>query len=528
MRRPASHAETPAYVLFNSFAFIGLFLPVTLLGFFLIARRSTRLAALWLGLASLFFYGWWDARYVGLLLASITGNYLVGRAILRARECGAREASKAWLVLGIAANLALLFYFKYADFFISTLNAALDTGLPLLHLVLPLGISFFTFTQIAFLVDTARGEAKEYDPVHYLFFVTNYPHLIAGPILHHKEVMPQFEDPRCYRVSWEDVAVGLTIFAIGLAKKVLIADEIAQYVSPVFDDTRDPHFFLAWGAVLAYTLQLYFDFSGYSDMAIGLARMFGVRFPLNFDSPYKARSVIDFWRRWHMTLSRFLRDYLYVPLGGNRLGRVRRHVNLFVTMLLGGLWHGAGWTFVVWGALHGLYLIVNHGWRALRGPAAGPAGIWAWGLTFLAVMVGWVFFRARDLSVAFDMLQGMAGLNGIVLPAGWFSASVMSTAREALTAAGAEIVPIRFVVYRDQMWWTLGLLLIATLAPNTQQIMQRFRPSIDRFRPMQGAAARWTWQPTAPWLVMIAAVLAYALLMIPQGDRVSEFLYFQF
>ncbi len=518
-------------MLFNSYAFIGLFLPITLIGFFLIARASHTLAALWLGVASLFFYGWWDYRYVGLLILSIAFNFAVGRTISRQQERNAPVRAKLVLIVGIACDLALLFYFKYTDFFISSVNHAFHAEFPLLNLVLPLGISFFTFTQIAFLVDTYRNEAKEYDAVHYLFFVTNYPHLIAGPILHHKEIMPQFESPHCYRLNWEDLAVGLTIFTIGLAKKVLIADDIGRYVAPVFDGTTNPHLFLAWGAALAYTLQLYFDFSGYSDMAIGLARMLGIKFPLNFDSPYKAQNIVEFWRRWHMTLSRFLRDYLYIPLGGNRNGPVRRHVNLFVTMVLGGLWHGAGWTFVVWGALHGVYLVINHLWQSLRGSenAASRSGprFWAWLLTFLAVVVGWVFFRAKSVDVAFDILQGMAGLNGIVLPHQWFKSAFMSPIRDALVASGVQFPKERFTAYH-QLAVTVVLLLVVKLAPNTQQILQKFTPTNDRFRRLDGTLARWTWRPNLAWLLVIAVIFAWALLDIPRGDKVSEFLYFQF
>lgn len=519
-------------MLFNSYPFIGLFLPITLVGFFLIAKASHMGAALWLGIASLAFYGWWDPRYIGLLLLSIIFNYGIGRAISKQRERGSPRHAKSILIIGIVCDLALLFYYKYTDFFISSANQAFHTQFPLVNLVLPLGISFFTFTQIAFLVDTYRGEAKEYDPVHYLFFVTNFPHLIAGPILHHKEIMPQFEHPACYRVNWEDIAVGLTIFAIGLAKKVLLADEISSYVAPTFDGTSNPHMFQAWGATLAYTLQLYFDFSGYSDMAIGLARMFGIKFPLNFDSPYKAQNIVEFWRRWHMTLSRFLRDYLYIPLGGNRQGPIRRHINLLVTMVLGGLWHGAGWTFVVWGALHGVYLVINHTWQSLRGGASTASThrprFWAWALTFLAVMVGWVFFRAKNLDVAFDILGGMAGLNGVVLPQHWFKGTFMIHIMDTLVANGVQIAAIKATAYRDQAYVTAALLLIATLAPNTQQILQRFQPTIDQFRRLDGALARWAWRPNLAWLVGIAVLLGWSLLMIPSGDRISEFLYFRF
>lgn len=322
-------------MLFNSYEFIFLFLPLTLAGFFFIGRSSHHLAALWLGMASLAFYAWWNPIYVLLLLASIAANYGLGYAIGH----GAEASKGRLLAIGMVTNLALLGYFKYADFFLSSVNAVAGTQWPLLNVVLPLGISFFTFTQIAFLVDVRRGVAHEYRFVHYLLFVTYFPHLIAGPVLHHKQMMPQFQHRAIYRPHGECIAAGLTFFVIGLAKKVLLADNLGDYATPFFDDARlglDPGPIQAWTGAIAYTLQLYFDFSGYSDMAIGLSLLLGIRLPVNFDSPYRAANIIDFWRRWHMTLSAFLRDYLYIPLGGNRLGAGRRYVNLLATMVLGG------------------------------------------------------------------------------------------------------------------------------------------------------------------------------------------------
>lgn len=338
-------------MLFNSYSFIFLFLPITFAGFFLIARIGHRLAALWLALASIFFYGWWDSRYVALLLASIALNYSAGYLISRVR---ADNPQTRWASLllwgGVGGNLVLVGYFKYADFFIGTANVLTGWHWALMHVVLPLGISFFSFTQIAFLVDAYRGLAKEYNPIHYLLFVTYFPHLIAGPVLHHKQMMPQFHRRETYRFDIGNVNTGLTIFTIGLCKKVLLADQFALYANPVFDAVAaggQANTVEAWVAALSYTLQLYFDFSAYSDMAIGLSKLFNVDLPVNFNSPYKALNITDFWRRWHMTLSTFLRDYLYIPLGGNRHGQVRRYVNLAATMVLGGLWHGANWTFVL-------------------------------------------------------------------------------------------------------------------------------------------------------------------------------------
>ena len=339
-------------MLFNSYTFILLFLPVAVGVFFALGRISHALAAGWLVAASLFFYAWWSPAYVGLLLGSVLFNYAMGRTLARAHASGAVRAARRGLALAVGCNLALLAYYKYMNFFLANVDALRGSPVHHLDIILPLGISFFTFTQIAFLVDTFQGKVKEYKFVHYTLFVTYFPHLIAGPILHHAEMMPQFAQRRVYRPNARYLAAGLTIFCIGLCKKVLIADEIAVYVAPVFGaaaEGRAVGLADAWLGALAYTLQLYFDFSGYSDMAIGLSKMIGVRLPLNFASPYKAVNIIEFWRRWHMTLSRFLRDYLYIPLGGDRKGAARRYLNLLATMVLGGLWHGAGWTFIVWG-----------------------------------------------------------------------------------------------------------------------------------------------------------------------------------
>jgi len=414
-------------MLFNSTEFIFAFVPVTVVIFFLLTRNwNARAGIAWLSLASFFFYGWWDIRYIPLLCASIVANFVVGRWILSARLLSARFA-RILVIIGLAANLMLLGFFKYTNFFIINLNEITGLGLFNPQIVLPLGISFFTFTQIAYLVDVSRGEAKEYNFLNYVLFVTFFPHLIAGPIIHHKEMMPQFARPSVGWVSSAVFSSGVVFFLIGLAKKTVLADSLSAFARPVFDGAAagaQVTFFEAWTGLLAYTFQIYFDFSGYSDMAVGGALLFGIQLPLNFNSPYQAGSIIEFWRRWHMTLSRFLRDYVYVPLGGNRKGRIRRYVNLLVTMLLGGLWHGAGWTYVIWGALHGFYLLVNHAWHALlsergRDPRRQRSKLYRLSsllLTFLAVSVAWVFFRSDNVASALVILKGMIGLNGIVLP----------------------------------------------------------------------------------------------------------------
>jgi alginate O-acetyltransferase complex protein AlgI len=411
-------------MLFNSYEFIYLYLPIVFFGFFWVAKSNHHLAALWLAVASLFFYGWWNLQFVLLLLASIVFNYAMGYAIGYARSgLSPPKQSTRLLVVAVVGNLLLLGYFKYMNFFISTVNQIVGSHWGAIDIVLPLGISFFTFTQIAFLVDVHRGIASEYSFIHYLLFVTYFPHLIAGPILHHKQLMPQFGQAATYKINVDNVNIGLAIFIIGLFKKVVLADHFALYATPVFDaigSGGEPKIIEAWLGTLAYTLQLYFDFSGYSDMAIGISKMFNVNLPLNFNSPYKAANIIEFWRRWHMTLSTFLRDYLYFPLGGNRCGATRRYANLMATMLLGGLWHGANWTFVLWGGVHGVYLIVNHVWQSLcRGrnlPRILRSKAFNGGLTFVAVVIAWVPFRSNSIDAATRMLKGMSGMNGLSLP----------------------------------------------------------------------------------------------------------------
>jgi D-alanyl-lipoteichoic acid acyltransferase DltB (MBOAT superfamily) len=512
-------------MLFNTFNFIFIYLPVVLAGFFLLARYSSHAAAFWLALASLFFYGSWDYRYLPLLLGSITGNYwlayLIGKAKILAKK-------KRLLSVAIGSNLVLLGYYKYANFFGANLAAFTEMKQwATLDIVLPIGISFFTFTQVAFLVDTFQGKVREYRFTHYVLFVTYFPHLIAGPVLHHKEMMPQFAERKTYLPSADSFAIGLTIFVIGLAKKVLIADTIAPLANPVFEVNAHPALIEAWFGALAYTMQLYFDFSGYSDMAIGLSRLFGVRLPLNFNSPYKAENIIDFWRRWHMTLSRFLRDYLYIPLGGNRNGSWARYRNLFVTMLLGGLWHGAGWTFVIWGGLHGFYLILNHGWHYVKeklrlekldsffGKMIGR------GLTFVVVVVAWVFFRAPDLVTALDVLEGMTGLKGIALP---------SWARDQLawllqTGWTVKFDGIPYIDFGSLGVPVLGLAFgIVWCAPNTQEIMAKAQPCLEEVV-VNRSLLRIEWRTSRYWLVSISVGF---LLCVVSMNKVSEFLYFQF
>jgi D-alanyl-lipoteichoic acid acyltransferase DltB (MBOAT superfamily) len=517
-------------VLFNSYEFIFVFLPVALLGYYLLAGAGwTRPAMAWLALASLVFYGYWAVEYLWLLLASITGNYLVGARI------GRGVHARAWLVFGVGANLGLLAYYKYAHFIAFNVSVLANERWRIEPIALPLAISFFTFTQIAYLVDRARGVPIRGGIGEYALFVLFFPHLIAGPIVHHAEIMPQFARSAAAGKLYSNLAVGLALFALGLFKKSVIADAWSGYATPIFaaaDAGETLTLAEGWGAALAYTLQIYFDFSGYSDMALGLARMFGIRFPLNFDSPYQARDIADFWRRWHMTLSRFLRQYLYIPLGGNRRGRTRTCVNLFATMAIGGLWHGAAWTFVVWGALHGLYLLLHRAWRGWRERHLPALDVHArgyrcvsWSLTFLAVVGAWVVFRAQTLAGAGEILAAMAGLNGFAVEAHF--AAKLGDARVLLTWLGVDTVPdTTAIIGKTQLVNAVLLLGFCALAPNTQTWIHRARPALTPVSaPRHPRLRALCWRPRPAWAAATAAVFVYATLQL---TRVSEFLYWRF
>ena len=479
-------------MLFNYYPFIFLFLPIALIGYFALGRFSHLAPVMWLVLASLAFYAVSNWQFVALLLASIAFNYVIGWLLIAAQLRGGVRC--AVLTVGVAGDLMVLGTFKYAGFLAANLDAMFGAGLSV-HILLPVGISFYTFTQIAFLVDAYRGNVARYALPHYALFVTYFPHLIAGPILHHRDMIPQFEAAETKSPNPRLILCGLMIFAIGLFKKTGLADGIQPLVALAFSPEAVPSFDQAWIGALAYTFQLYFDFSGYSDMAIGISLMFGIFLPLNFNSPYKATSIVDFWRRWHMTLSQFLRDYLYIPLGGNRRGRVLRYVNLMITMLLGGLWHGAAWTFVAWGALHGAYLCINHAWSHY-GPSAAPrfapfakfAGL---AVTFISVVVAWVFFRADSMAQALFILSKMASPAHIAFGRG-------------------EIADLAFVVVYAGIAW---------FAPNTQQIMGYDHAN----RRVGEALGAWRMRPLL--IYATAAVLAFGILGISQH---SEFIYFRF
>lgn len=489
-------------MLFHSIEFLFCFLPVTWLGFWALTRwGSARVACGWLATASLVFYAWWNPPYVALMVGSIVVNFGIGRAV-RPRDDGGRRRRIGLLWFGLMLNLGALGYFKYANFFVGNAEWLFGMSFNFDRVILPLAISFFTFQQVAYLVDAYRGETPRYGFIEYAFFVSFFPQLIAGPIVHHHEVLPQIARERWRPVRIENWQVGLTIFVIGLFKKMVLADGCAEFANPLFEGAADGvalGFAGAWVAALAYSFQLYFDFSGYSDMAIGLARIFGIVLPMNFDAPYRATSIVEFWRRWHITLSRFLRDYLYIPLGGNRGGVVLRSRNVLITMLLGGLWHGAGWTFVVWGGLHGVYLVINHGLRATGMRFRGIRAM-GWLATMLAVVAGWVVFRADSLGTAGRILGEMAGVG--------------------TGGAGALSVP-------DEAWsWLVLVGGVAFLAPTTQNYLREFVPVLN-FEP--GRVSRWTpaWRPT--WMhALVVGVLGFAVFRRYFTLAPTEFLYFNF
>ncbi|MDE3010659.1 MAG: MBOAT family protein [Pseudomonadota bacterium] len=505
-------------MLFNSHVFLFGFLPLVWCGYFLLARRSHRLASLWLLAASLAFYAYWNPRFVALLLASIVFNHVVGTQL--ARRTAAQQPTRLLLASAIAVDLVVLAVFKYARFFLDSYAAISGSAMALPEIVLPLGISFYSFTQIAFLVDSARGIVGRVDGLRYALFVTYFPHLIAGPVLHHRQVMPQFERASGFRPQWPAIADGLAMFTLGLSKKLLVADTVADYADLMFNSAAHgamPNLGLAWGGTLAYSFQLYFDFSGYSDMAIGLSLLFNVRLPCNFDSPYKAGNIIEFWRRWHMTLSQFLRDYLYFPLGGNRHGKLRRHLNLMATMLLGGLWHGANWTFVAWGGLHGAYLVANH---LIGSPAkTQPPRAHAVAATFLLVTLAWVPFRSANLACAGQILASMTGLHEISVPA-WLYAQLhpyIPSPRLLADGLFGHDHPLYMVADgRTFIFVMVCCSLLVWKCPNSQQLLLENPsgrvPALLRRRPLLTGAT-------------LGALLC---LDLAQLDHVSTFLYFQF
>ena len=543
-------------MLFNSHEFILVFLPVTLAGFFVLGLSSRNLALGWIIAASLAFYAWWRPINVLIIAPSILVNFVLARWLLRLTADKDRAGlGRLVLLLGIAFNVVFLGYFKYVNFLATAANDLVGTNFVLTQVVLPLGISFITFQKIAFLIDVHGRRVPSFTLRDFGLFVLFFPQLIAGPIVHYREMMPQFQQARC-RWDKEHVAVGLSLFVFGLFKKVVLADGISEHVSPIYDMAAagsEITLFPAWIAAIGFTLQIYFDFSGYSDMALGLARFFGVRLPANFDSPLKATNIIDFWQRWHMTLTRFLTAYLYNPLalwltrwrmakGLPGLGGRAPSVGAFfqvlagptlLTMFVSGLWHGAGYLFILWGSLHGVYLSVNHAWR-LWGPRIWsnketydrfmrPAGFV---LTFLSVAVAMVLFRSANAGAAKELLQGIVGLNGISLPQTIYAQlGPLKGLLQSFVSASTEMSGQEFVL---AMAWLGVLFLVAVLFPNTLQLTARYDPALGVLS-KPAAPLSWLraldWAPTVPWAVAISALVVATVMRL--GGK-SEFLYWQF
>jgi alginate O-acetyltransferase complex protein AlgI len=546
-------------MLYNSYQFIFLFLPAVLFLCFMLARYVGPAAAqLSVIAASIGFYAAWNVAYIPLLLISITFNYFIARIMIGATD-------KRWrmilLAIAIGMDIGLLGYFKYTNYLLTTVNSIFGSDLELASILLPLGISFYTFQQITLLVDVSRGQVREFRFRDFLMFVIFFPHLIAGPIVHHREMMPQFATAT-WRFNWTNMAVGLSLFGIGLFKKTVIADGIAEYVTPIFTMAHTGHpvtFVYAWAAAIGFTLQLYFDFSGYSEMALGLARMVGIRLPMNFNSPLKATSVIDFWSRWHITLTRFLTAYLYTPMvmaltrrrmakGKKILAGRRTTLGAFFaliavptvfTMLLAGIWHGAGNQYVIVGLLFGAYIAVNHAWRLLRmrfwkddtsyNQIMGPLGSF---LTLIGVFVALTFFHADSVLAALNIVGGMAGMNGVVLP------QVIDTRLPELGAAfarfGVEFGGGGLSELLSIFAWIVALLVIVFGFPNTLEILHDYDPAITDTSPSALVTApsiirifdrTLRWSPTIPWSAATALLTALGILAM---NRVAPFLYWQF
>ncbi len=542
-------------MLFNSYEFIFGFLPVTLCVFFALGATSRTWALRWIIVTSLIFYAWWRPLNVLIIAPSILVNFIVARSLQRLGRQDKRGASRAVLLLGIAFNVAFLGYFKYANFAVRVVGDVFGSQMALAQIILPLGISFITFQKIAFLVDVHAQRIEAFTLQDYCLFVLFFPQLIAGPIVHYREMMPQFHGAPCV-FDKENVAVGLTLFVFGLSKKVFLADSIAPLVTSIYDQAalgRSVSFLPAWMAALGFTLQIYFDFSGYTDMALGMARCFGIRLPPNFNSPLRASSIIDFWLRWHMTLTRFLTAYIYNPLalsltrrrlanGKAGLGIGHTTIGGFVellmfpmlfTMFVSGMWHGAGYLFILWGLLHGVFLTVNHGWR-LVGPklwrdkasyerVMQPVGFV---LTFLCVVASMVVFRSSTVKSAFHLLAGMLGLNGIALPASIYD-RVQPLVR-LLHLAGVTRGFDMGVDSKGTLLWILILGIVALLFPNTLQLLGRYEPALG-WKPNPNDIGTIekpiVWNASLAWSVAVAVIGAIAILHVGGG---SEFLYWQF
>lgn len=522
-------------VLFHSLEFVFLFLPSVLAAYYFFARKqNTNMIIYVLLAASLFFYGFWSVYYLSLLALSTIFNFFLGRLISDSQK----PQKKIFLILGLVFNLGALAYFKYLDFSISSLNFVFNLQIPLQHILLPIGISFFSFQKIAYLVDCYKEKVERYKFLEYALFVTFFPQLVAGPIVHHKDIMPQLLHPKesLKQVKW---AEALSLFILGLSKKLLLADQFAGFADKYYNSIAQNISLTsldAWVGSLSYTLQIYFDFSGYSDMALGLGLFFGLYLPINFFSPYKSLNIINFWRTWHMTLSHFLRDYLYISLGGNRCGLIRRYFNLFMTMLLGGLWHGASWNFVLWGAIHGSYLIVNHFFQFIGKKLQYNfiikifrSTIVSWFITFTAVSLAWIPFRAKTLSDTwntFKLLTNFQTLKSSTL------FNLMEIKKLETVFSDTVLRNIFDFKYFTWQFWPLELysfkigpfywmmlgIFIVLLMPNNMELFS--------FRKNSSSLIKLSWGANLSWAIFIGLLLFFSIQKM--SEPLNEFIYFQF
>jgi len=496
-------------MLFNSYEFIFLFLPITFICYFYLThKRLINGSKIWLVAASLFFYSWWNIYYLPLILSSIFVNFFIGSTLskINSGDIASLKSTKIptkkqLLIFGLAFNILLLCFFKYADMFIVGTNSLLGLNVELLNLAVPIGISFFTITQIAYVIDSYEGLVEEYDFLNYMLFVSFFPHLLIGPILHHKDMMPQFASKWNWIKNNKNMAIGIAIFSIGLFKKVIIADYFSIWANNGFNSVEALTFIEAWVISLSYTFQIYFDFSGYTDMAIGIALFFNIKLPVNFNSPYKSTSIIEFWQRWHITLTKFITTYIYSPIirASQKITFIKSMLAMFTAMLIAGLWHGGSLNYLIFYTIHAFALVANHIWRRTK---IKINKVLAWLITFNFINISLVFFRATDLGDAQRVLTGMLGLNGIILPD-----------RLADKFAFLNNFGVKFGVYLEHIdgngfvpLMVLLVLLHALFFKNSQELIKSVKP-------------------TTVIAFYIGLLLAASLLSL---NKVNEFIYFNF
>lgn len=498
-------------MLFNSYIFLFIFVPLLILVVSILSYRQKIGGCIWVLLvASLIYYCWWNPAFLPLIIGLIVVNHLLAKCIDRTATL-----KSLLLFVGVVFNLLPLFFFKYANFVIDTLNFLPQMSLRSLGVILPIGISFFTFQQIAYLVDVRRGLVQPCHLLEYALFVSFFPKLIAGPIVHHNDFIPQLRTV-LVGMSFDNLNRGVAIFAVGLFKKTALADNLSVLANPVFNTVADGNLVNmldAWVAALAYTFQIYFDFSGYSDMAVGLGFMFGIKLPINFYSPYKSVNIIDFWRRWHITLSTFLRDYIYIPLGGGRVGEFRRIMNVFTTMLIGGIWHGAGWTFLLWGAIHGVAISINHVWRIkVRDSRRSWIARFSPFPTFIFIVFTWVAFRSTTIEGTWSLWKIMVGTDQLILPVDWVT-PFQNMGLNVIALGEYHGTPLAIILVSAVVAWML---------PNTRQLFPDI--SLDQHG-LMNKASYFCWKPNVLWLIVVFACF---LMSLWNMSRISEFLYYQF